>query len=269
MLTLPTEFQGLTITSPSFATITRTPNLNNLTLSNFPSIPATITSNNIITFNLANINNPLSTAPITLSVSFYRSNQLYQVDSVTYSATTATLTAFSISPNSNFVQAVGQATINLDSTLFFPTGSTITLTYPVSVTAGTLAASAVTRASLNGTIVTGTTFEVGSNQITIRNIFGSNFQGTVVVIIPTFVNPPTTQPSTYSVAVNDQNGFGVMTSSFTMTANTKALLSNSVAASSLTVLASGVTYTLSITTNFDFSSIAIGVPTDITIGTGF
>lgn len=102
-----------------------------------------------------------------------------------------------------------------------------------------------------------------------KTIFSSNFQGTVVVIIPTFTNPLTVQPSTYLLAVNDQNNYGVMSSSFTFTANTKALISNTIATSSSTVLATGVTYTLSITTNFDYSAISIIVPTDISIATGF
>ena len=266
---LPTEFMSVVVTSTSFATITRTPNLNTLTLSNFPSNPATITSNNVITFNLASITNPLSVGPIALNVSFYRSNQLYQTSSVNYQATIGTLANFAITATSNFVQATGEATFTLDSTLIFPAGSSVTLTYPSTVTASTVAKSSVTRCSLNGTIVTGTTYEVSNNQIIFRSIFASNFQGTVVIIIPTFKNPLTTQPSTYLLAVNDQNSYGVMSSSYLFTASTKALLSNTIATSSSKVLDTGVTYTMSLTTNFGFTAISIIVPADITIVTGF
>jgi hypothetical protein len=95
------------VSSVNFATITRTPNLNTLTLSNFPSVPSTITSNNALTFTLTNIANPLSVSPISLTVSFYRANQLYQTNTAIYQATVATLSSFSISATSNFVQAVG------------------------------------------------------------------------------------------------------------------------------------------------------------------
>ena len=250
----------MSVSSVNFATITRTPNLNTLTLSNFPSVPATITSNNVLTFTLSNITNALSAAPLTLQVKFFRSNQLYQTSSVSYSASVATLTSFSISATSNFVQAVGSATLTLDSVKIFPAGSVIIITYPVSVTASNAASAAVTRCSLNGTIVASATFSVASNQIIIRNVFASNFAGTVSIILPTFANPPTTQPSSYLLSVTDSASYGVFTSSHTFQANTKALLSNTFAASSYTVLATLVTYTLSITTNFPFTAIAITVP---------
>lgn len=269
VLTLPTEFLSVSVSSVNFATITRTPNLNTLTLSNFPSAPSTITSNNGLTFTLTNINNALSVSPLSLTVSFYRSNQLYQTSVVIYQATVATLNIFSISATSNFVQAVGSAVFTLDSVKIFPSGSIITLTYPASVTANTQAVSSVTRCSLNGTIVTGTTFEVASNQIIIRNVFSSNFVGTVSISIPTFANPPTSQPSSYLLSVIDSSSYGVFTASYSFIADTRALISNSVAASSYTVLSTGVTYTISITTNYDFTAIAITLPTDITVGTSY
>ena len=110
---------------------------------------------------------------------------------------------------------------------------------------------------------------MASNQIIIRNVFSTNFQGTVSIIIPTFTNPPTSQPSAYLLSVTDSANYGVFTSSFTFTANTKALLSSTVAASSYTVLRTGVTYTISISTNFAFTAISITLPTDITVGTGY
>jgi hypothetical protein len=110
---LPNEFLSVSVTSVNFVTMTRTPNLNQLTLSNFPSTPSTITANNQLTFTLGGLANPLSTAPITLNVTFYRSGQLYQTSTVSYSANAGTLTSFSIAPDSNFVQALGAATFTL------------------------------------------------------------------------------------------------------------------------------------------------------------
>ena len=93
--------------------------------------------------------------------------------------------------------------------------------------------------------------------------------GTVAIIIDKFSNPTTVQPSTYLLQIQDQNGYAVMYGSYSIVANTKALISNAITASSYQALQTGVTYTASITTNFDFTSIAITIPSDITVGTGF
>lgn len=249
--------------------MTRTPNLNQLTLSNFPSTPSTITANNQLTFTLASLTNPLSTAPISLNVTFYRSGQLYQTSTVSYSATVGTLTSFSITADSNFVQTFGQAMFSLESVLFFPAGSRITVSYPISVSASNLVSSSVTRCSLNGTIRSGVTYAISDNQIIFSNIFSSNFKGTVILIIPSFTNPPTTQPSVYNLAVSDSASYSVMTSSFTFTANTRSLISNSITSSSSTVLDTGVTITLNLQTNHPFTAISIIVPPEISIGSSF
>lgn len=60
-----------------------------------------------------------------------------------------------------------------------------------------------------------------------------------------------------------------MSGSYSIVANTKALLSNAITASSYQVLQTGVTYTAAITTNFGFTSVSIIIPSDITIGSGF
>ena len=93
--------------------------------------------------------------------------------------------------------------------------------------------------------------------------------GTVAIIIDKFSNPTTVQPSTYLLQIQDQNEYVVMYGSYNIVANTKALISNAITASSYQALQTGVTYTASITTNFDFTSIAITIPSDITVGTGF
>lgn len=132
-----------------------------------------------------------------------------------------------------------------------------------------MASSTVTRCSLNGTIRTGVTYTVSDNQIIFSNIFSSNFKGTVVLIIPFFTNPPTTQPSVYNLAVSDSASYSVMTSSFTLTANTRSLTSNSVSSSSTTVLDTGVTITVNLQASFNFTAISIIVPPEISIGSSY
>jgi hypothetical protein len=46
-------------------------------------------------------------------VTFYRNGQPYQTQTVTYAAVAGVLSSMSITPVSNFVLSVGQATINL------------------------------------------------------------------------------------------------------------------------------------------------------------
>lgn len=267
ILILPSELVGVSISSSNFNSFTKTPGLNNtVTLSNFPSSPETIAANNAITFTLTNIKNALSIAPLTLNVTFYRSSQLYQTQTVSYSATSGTLSSMSIVPDSNFVRTVGQATITLISSLSFPGNSQIIVTYPSSVTVGEVGSSAVVRCTLNSTVVTGVTFSISNNQIKFSNVFSSNFVGTVSLIISAFTNPFTTQPSVYSLSVSDSSNYAVMSGSTTLTSSAKALISNSVSASSLTVLDTGVTYTISMVTNYAFTAISIIIPNELTVG---
>lgn len=60
-----------------------------------------------------------------------------------------------------------------------------------------------------------------------------------------------------------------MGGSTSLTASAKPLISNSIAATSYKVLDTGVTYTISINTNFAFTAISIIVPSDISIASGF
>jgi hypothetical protein len=268
-LTLPSEFVNAQISSVTFASFTKLLNLNVITLSNFPSNPAIIPSNNIITFTLSNISNPLSAAPVSLAVGLYRNNEIYQSSTVTYSATSTTVGSFSIAADSNFVQNVGRATFTITSSLKIPTNSSIHIAYPSTISASSVSTSSVSLCTLNGSVVTGVTYQVSNNQIVFSNVFSSSFVGTVVLIISSFTNPPTVQSSTYLLQVNDQDGYLAMSGSFTLTASTKPLVSNAITASSYQVLRSGVTYTANITTNFGFSSVTIIVPSDITIASGF
>ena len=164
---------------------------------------------------------------------------------------------------------MGQATLTLLSTLYFPANSQITVSYPSSVTVNSLDSTAVVRCTLNSTVVSGVTYSVSNNQIKFNNVFSSDFLGTVSLVIGIFTNPFTSQPSTYSLSVNDQNSHAVMSGSTTLTANTKGLVSNSVSASSSTVLDSGVTYSISMVTNYPFTSISIIIPPEVSVGANY
>jgi hypothetical protein len=103
-------------------------------------------------------------------------------------------------------------------------------------------------------------------------LFNSNFNGIVTIIIDSFQNPTTTQPAIYQLTVQlpiDGVYYGVMTGSSSISAITRALISNSISSSSYRVLDTGVVYTLKIKTNHRFSSASIIVPSDITISNGF
>lgn len=158
VLTLPSEFSQATFSYGSLIYFVTTPNLNSTTLSNFPSSPNTIAVGSTISLPLGSLTNPISTAPITLSVAFYRSSQLYQTATISYSATAASISSVSISADSNFVHANGPASLTIISTLAIPVGATLTLTYPSSILAADQLATALTLCSLNGTSVSSSTF---------------------------------------------------------------------------------------------------------------
>lgn len=167
------------------------------------------------------------------------------------------------------MQNVGTATFTITSTLKFPANSIIVISYPSSISVSSTASTSVSFASLNGAVVSTATFRVTSNQIIFSNIFSTDFTGTVMLKISTFVNPYTVQPSTYVLMVQDQNSYLVMSGSYVFSANTKSLISNSIIASSYRVLDSGVTYTAKISTNFGFNSVSIILPNDISVVSGF
>jgi hypothetical protein len=87
--------------------------------------------------------------------------------------------------------------------------------------------------------------------------------------VSSFLNPPTVQPSTYLLAIRDQDTYAIMSGSTTFTANTRPLQTNSISASSLKVLDTGATYTLSFTCSHEFSTVSIILPSDITVASGF
>jgi len=109
-------------------------------------------------------------------------------------------------------------------------------------------------------------YQINNNQIIFSKIYTTNFAGTTILSIGNFLNPPTVQPSTYLISLADASGYTIMTGSYIFIASTKALLSNSVSASSLKVLDTGVTYTINIAANYGFTSVSILIPSDISIG---
>lgn len=90
-----------------------------------------------------------------------------------------------------------------------------------------------------------------------------------MLVIESFTNPPTVQPTTYLIQVHDPTGAAIMTGLTTITAITRAFINNTITASSYQVLRSSVTYTATIATNYGFNSVSIIVPNDITIGSGY
>lgn len=266
VLTLPDEFNSAQVSSINFATFVSTQNFNTLTLSSFPSTPVTLTSNSVLSFTLTGLSNPLSTVPIYLTVSIYRNNQLYQQSILTYSAVASSISSFSIYATSYFVHNSGSASLTIVSPLTIPSNSQITVTYPSSITATNTASANILSGSLSNNMVSNGTYITYNNQIIFSNIYNSDFAGTTVLSIGDFINPPTIQPSNYPIVIADSNGYTIMTSSYLFTASTKALVSNSVSASSLKVLDTGVTYTINIQSNYGFTSVSILIPSDISIG---
>jgi len=266
VLTLPSQFSSAQVSSINFPTFVPTQNLNTLTLSSFPSSPNTIASNSVLSFTLSGLTNPLSIVPISLIVSIYRSNQLYQQSTLTYSAVAGLISSFSISASSNFVYNSGSASFTIKSNLTISLNSPITITYPSTISASNVATTNILSGSLDGTMVANGSYQINNNQIIFSKIYTTNFAGTTILSIGNFLNPPTVQPSTYLISLADASGYTIMTGSYIFIASTKALLSNSVSASSLKVLDTGVTYTINIAANYGFTSVSILIPSDISIG---
>ena len=104
------------------------------------------------------------------------------------------------------------------------------------------------------------------------NLFSSTFNGIVSIIIDSFINPTTTEPTNYRLSVQLPIGnvtYGVMTGSFDISSITRALISNVISASSFRVLDTGVTYSLTIRTNHRFTAVSIILPSEISIVAGF
>ena len=214
----------------------------------------------------------MSTAPIDLKISIYRNNELYQQQTITYTAVSATISSFTIVPESNFVQSVGRATININPTISFPASSILIITYPSAISATTIASANLVYSTLNGSVKTGGTYRVSDNQILVSNLFSSTFNGIVSIIIDSFINPTTTEPTNYKLSVQLPIGnvtYGVMTGSFDISSITRALISNVISASSFRVLDTGVTYSLTIRTNHRFTAVSIILPSEISIVAGF
>lgn len=72
--------------------------------------------------------------------------------------------SFLVNPTSSQVKVEGEATIQIDTgSLFALAGSYIQIRYPAAITASNIGSSAVSRASLAGVIVTGSSYSVSNN----------------------------------------------------------------------------------------------------------
>lgn len=115
-------------------------------------------------------------------------------------------------------------------------------------------------ASVAGIQVGAAVYQVSNNQLVFSGVFASATSGLVELTIANFINPPTIQPSTYLLNIQDSSGYLIISGSFILTASLKTLQSNVVAPSSYTVLDNRVTYTATFTSNFPFTSVSITLP---------
>ena len=267
-IAVPSTMTGATLTANNFATFTQDTTGNVITINNFPASPSTIAIGNSIIFTMNSISNPASTQPETFTITFLRDGRVYQQGTITYTATSSTVTSYSITPASTTVHTTPTATIAISTTLTVPSGSVITINYPTTVSASDITSTAVTTAIVNSAVVTGVTYSVSANTITISGLFGSDTTGSTSITIGTFVNPINVEPSAYPVTISTSGGFAVMTGTTTLTATTTSLSSFGVTPSSTTVLETGVTYSAAITTNHQFTAISLTLPGDISVGSG-
>lgn len=207
--------------------------------------------------------------PQSITVNFLRNLGSYQKSSVSYAATQAQVGSFVISSDSTAVNAQGPATIEITTTLTIPSGSYLEIIYHSSIVVSNSGSTAVTSASIEGILVSGVTYSVSSNTITILNLFSSNGTGSISITLPNFVNPPTLRPITYSMNIKSGTNYMIAASSYTFTASLQALVSNSISASSYTVMQSSVTYTMTFTSNYGFKAISFLIPADVSVVSGF
>jgi len=271
VLTIPQNFINTTISSSNFASFSTTIDSSSLTitLSNFPSSPSSLPTNNVITFTMQNLTNPTSIEPVSIIVSFYRSGSLYQQSTTTYTAVIGSVNTFALTSDNGFVQAVGNVLFEVNSSLAIPSASKIIVSYPSSITAINLASQGVITASLNGVSVSSVSFTVSANSIIISNLFQSNFtSGLISVYFSSFINPPTIQPSVYTMIVQTSDAYTIMSSTTAITVSLISLISNTISSSSY-VVNDISTYFVNIQTNYAFTAISIILPSDVSVQNGY
>lgn len=141
-----------------------------------------------------------------------------------------------------------------------PSGSRIKVSYPASVIVSNSNSTSISSAFLNGISVSSSTFRVTSNTIYFENVFQSNFlNGTILINFAQFSNPLTIQPTIYLLTVETSDGFTIFTSSLTITATLKGLISNTLSSSSYKVLDTSV-LTINVGLNYAATAISVILP---------
>lgn len=141
-----------------------------------------------------------------------------------------------------------------------PSGSRIKVSYPASVIVSNSNSTSISSAFLNGISVSSSTFRVTSNTIYFENVFQSNFlNGTILINFAQFSNPLTIQPTIYLLTVETSDGFTIFTSSLTITATLKGLISNTLSSSSYKVLDTSV-LTINVGLNYAATAISVMLP---------
>lgn len=74
------------------------------------------------------------------------------------------------------------------------------------------------------------------------------------------MNPPTVIPTAYTFRILTSNGYLIISGTYTLTAALQSFKSNSVAASSMQVMQSSVTYMITFESNFGFKAVSILIP---------
>ncbi len=141
-----------------------------------------------------------------------------------------------------------------------PSGSRIKVSYPASVIVSNSNSTSISSAFLNGISVSSSTFRVTSNTIYFENVFQSNFlNGTILINFAQFSNPLTIQTTIYLLTVETSDGFTIFTSSLTITATLKGLISNTLSSSSYKVLDTSV-LTINVGLNYAATAISVMLP---------
>lgn len=107
----------------------------------------------------------------------------------------------------------------MNTALSIGVGSYMELTYHSTVNADDIAATSVESASLGGVKKTGVTYSVTDNVLLIESLFDVVFSsGDMIVSVGQFANPPTVQPTSYSLTIYSSSGYSILSSSYTYTA---------------------------------------------------
>lgn len=203
---------------------------------------------------------------------FYRQGEPYQSSSATYAATIGTFTGFTLASDNTVVNFVGGGLATVTSQFKISAGSVIEVVYNSAINALDETQSAVTYSALNGIRVSNTSYSVSQSVITMTNVFQTLFSGgTIEVKIPKLTNPPTVRPTPYIINIKTSSNYAIATSVYTLTAALQAFRSGSatLTASSYKVMDTSVAYTLAFETYYNYGSISVLVPPEVSTNVGF